>query len=183
MKYLIDSLQSYESGHGDALSPVQNEPEKSFMGDHTLLQPVTKEEFRVFSSSIVTALRDFSTGVHSSHIQPLSTHSTNLPAQSENTLTHPTGDLSAQHPSRTCASQDTGPGQSKPLPIPGVAMSDLGKGKGAWRRALHQWNHGDPANGLQPLKTWPVHWYSGDMREKTGTKRSQRALIAGEYDR
>lgn len=191
MKYLIDSLQSYETGHGDALSPIHKEADKSFMGDHVLLQPVTKEDFRVFSSCIVTALKDLSTGTHCSQphhpspIQPLGNHTTNLPFQ--NIPTHAAGDQSAQRPSRCTspnhASEGPGPRPSKPLPIPGVAIPDLGKGKGAWRRALHQWNYGDPANGLQPLKTWPVHWYSGDMREKTGTKRSQRGLIAGEYER
>lgn len=184
MKYLIDSLQSYETGHGDALSPVHKEADKSFMGDHTLLQPVTKEEFRVFSSSILIALkaRDFSPGHQcsqpvSSSTRPLGNHPTNLPGLT----THTARDSQpiSHHPNHTSEN----PGQSRPLPIPGVAIPDLGKGRGAWRRALHQWNHGDPANGLQALKTWPTHWYSGDMREKTGTKRSQRALIAEEYDR
>jgi len=36
MKYLIDSLQSYESGRGNALYPVCTEPEKRFMSDHIL---------------------------------------------------------------------------------------------------------------------------------------------------
>ncbi|KAJ7933625.1 hypothetical protein B0H13DRAFT_1480033, partial [Mycena leptocephala] len=31
MKYLLDSLQSYENGHGDALCPVPQEADKSFM--------------------------------------------------------------------------------------------------------------------------------------------------------
>ncbi|KAJ7898823.1 hypothetical protein B0H14DRAFT_3554223 [Mycena olivaceomarginata] len=36
MKYLVDSLQSYETGHGDALCPVPHEADKSFMGEHLL---------------------------------------------------------------------------------------------------------------------------------------------------
>ncbi|KAJ7182077.1 hypothetical protein C8R46DRAFT_1314001 [Mycena filopes] len=40
MRYLLDSLQSYESGHGDALYPFRNEPAKSFMGDSNALQRV-----------------------------------------------------------------------------------------------------------------------------------------------
>ncbi|KAF8226651.1 hypothetical protein L208DRAFT_1078278, partial [Tricholoma matsutake] len=31
MKYLVDSLQSYEMDYGDALCPMQNESDQSFM--------------------------------------------------------------------------------------------------------------------------------------------------------
>lgn len=34
MKYLLDSLQSYENGHGDALNPLPRGTEVSFMGEH-----------------------------------------------------------------------------------------------------------------------------------------------------
>jgi hypothetical protein len=52
MKYLFDSLQSYESGHTDALCPIQNEPDESFMGDQKALGPVTNEEFHLFSMAL-----------------------------------------------------------------------------------------------------------------------------------
>jgi hypothetical protein len=52
MKYLIDSLQSYESGHGNALYPIRAEPEKSFMGDHIAMQTVTAEEFQEMKRSV-----------------------------------------------------------------------------------------------------------------------------------
>ncbi|KAJ7930271.1 hypothetical protein B0H13DRAFT_1518971, partial [Mycena leptocephala] len=56
MRYLLDSLQSYESGHGDALYPFRPEPDKIFMSDHNALQPPTTAEFRVFSEQILTKL-------------------------------------------------------------------------------------------------------------------------------
>lgn len=52
MKYLFDSLQSHESDHSHALCPVQSEQEKSFMGDQKLLQPVTNQDFQLFSRSL-----------------------------------------------------------------------------------------------------------------------------------
>jgi len=52
IKYLVDSLQSYESGHGDALHPIPLDPEKIFMGDHLALKPVTNEEFFWLKHSI-----------------------------------------------------------------------------------------------------------------------------------
>lgn len=52
MKYLFDSLQSHESDHSHALCPVQSEQEKSFVGDQKLLQPVTNQDFQLFSKSL-----------------------------------------------------------------------------------------------------------------------------------
>jgi hypothetical protein len=57
MRYLVDSLQRYENDYGNALCPVQNEPDQSFMGDNTLLQPVTVNEFRMFGTTIMSALK------------------------------------------------------------------------------------------------------------------------------
>jgi hypothetical protein len=49
---LVDSLQSYESGHGDALHPIPLDPENIFMGDHLALKPVTNHEFYEFKHSL-----------------------------------------------------------------------------------------------------------------------------------
>ena len=57
MKYLVDSLQRYENDYSNSLCPVQNEPDQSFMGDHTLLQPVTVQEFRMLGTTIMSALK------------------------------------------------------------------------------------------------------------------------------
>ncbi|KAJ7323349.1 hypothetical protein DFH08DRAFT_941575 [Mycena albidolilacea] len=56
MRYLLDSLQSYESGHGDALYPFRTEPDKSFMGEHNLLQVATKAELNSLGHTILTRL-------------------------------------------------------------------------------------------------------------------------------
>lgn len=58
MKYLVDSLQSYETSHSDALCPVQREAEKSFMGEHKLFEPLTVNEFRTISSSITHTIKE-----------------------------------------------------------------------------------------------------------------------------
>lgn len=36
---LLDELSSYENDHSDSLAPIQNHPELSFDGDHTLTAP------------------------------------------------------------------------------------------------------------------------------------------------
>jgi hypothetical protein len=51
VKYLVDSLQTYETGHGDALRPVQTEADRSFCGDHVLTNMVTAAEVREFATS------------------------------------------------------------------------------------------------------------------------------------
>ncbi|KAJ6499742.1 hypothetical protein C8R47DRAFT_971639 [Mycena vitilis] len=56
MRYLLDSLQSYESGHGNALYPFCTEPDKSFMGDHNAMQPPTTAEFRALGEQIMSKL-------------------------------------------------------------------------------------------------------------------------------
>src|ERR1700733_3874049 len=52
MKYLVDALQNFESGHGNALYPIRTEPEKSFMGEHIGMQTVTAEEFREMTRTV-----------------------------------------------------------------------------------------------------------------------------------
>jgi hypothetical protein len=53
----------------------------------------------------------------------------------------------------------------------------------AWRRAVDQWELGDPSVGLIPLKNWPPQYYTGAMRLVTGTLYSNRKLLAMEYRR
>ena len=69
------------------------------------------------------------------------------------------------------------------LPIPGIFIPNLGHKKGAWCKAVEQWEEGDPVNGMLPLRDWPDAWFTGLMHTVTGTKRYQRKIIAEEYKR
>lgn len=44
------------SGHGDALCPLTGEAEKSSMGDHLLVEPLTINEFRMSSIAFIAAI-------------------------------------------------------------------------------------------------------------------------------
>jgi len=68
-------------------------------------------------------------------------------------------------------------------PIPGVSIPDLGHGESAWLKAVKQWEEGDSSIGFKALKDWPKSWYTGVMRTKFGAKRSNRKIIALEYER
>lgn len=54
----MDSLQSYETAHGDALRPIPTEIDRSFNGDHVLMRAVTVAEFRQFTSFIQTMFKE-----------------------------------------------------------------------------------------------------------------------------
>ena len=185
MKYLVDSLQRYENNYSDALCPVQNEPNQSFMGDHTLLQPVTVHEFRMFGTTIMSALKTPSESTERSQLElntlpgllnppattPMPTSSTELPEQ---TSTSPSP---APSPAMT---EPTAVLLANTIPLTGVCIPDLPRSRGGWHIALCQWYNIDPKTGYA-LKDWPEAWFKDSMRAKTAAKRSQRALITHEY--
>ncbi|KAJ7508230.1 hypothetical protein B0H11DRAFT_2169261 [Mycena galericulata] len=201
MKYLLDSLQSYEIGHSDALCPVPHEADKSFMGDHLMVKPVPTEEFRAVTSQIITQLSKISlnqphcicshtSSTPSSDVMP--SHRVAAPvlqdssAQAATVGAHMAASNSPSAPAQPPHTESV----ARPIPIsqqitiiPGVVIPDLKKGNTAWRDAVRQWEEGDPAKGLSPLRDWPRAWYSDGMRLVTGTKRSQRKLIFDEFER
>ena len=174
MKYLIDSLQSYEMDYGDALCPMQNEPDRSFMGDHVLMQPVTVNEFRMFTSALMSTLK-----------APPVCLPTNIPGLSITSPVSVSPDTSSfpspiipvpalENPESTNV--------AKSIPLAGVYIPDLPRRRGGWRIALQQWYDVDPKTG-RSLKDWPDEWFKDSMKSKTAAKRSQRALIAHKFER
>ncbi|KAJ7858328.1 hypothetical protein B0H13DRAFT_2571611, partial [Mycena leptocephala] len=201
VKYLLDSLQSYEMGHSDALCPVPLEADKSFMGDHLLVKPVATEEFRSVTSQIITHLTKISLNPPTcvcSHHPPDAGRSVPSGSGDSQLLASSTGNRSAgpvsaqlNLPNRVSTSP---PREESPvlgsIPIsdrvaiiPGVAIPNLKKGETAWLDAIQQWEHGDTAKGLEALYDWPREWYTGGMRRITGSERSQRKLIFDEFER
>ncbi|KAF8798601.1 hypothetical protein BYT27DRAFT_7122783 [Phlegmacium glaucopus] len=213
MKYLVDSLQSYENDYGNSLCPVQNEPDQSFMGEHALLKPVTVHEFRMFGSSIMSALKTTSTNTTCSQINtvtpaglsnpnvasaPMSMSTTGLSIKSIpifpipistpspvptafTTLTPSCFQPESEQAATLVTTNNSAVGTGKCIPLAGVCIPDLPRSRGSWRIALRQWYDVDPKTG-RALKDWPDEWFKDSMRGKTAAKRSQRALIAHEYD-
>ncbi|KAJ7916440.1 hypothetical protein B0H13DRAFT_2231652 [Mycena leptocephala] len=207
MRYLMDSLQSYESGHGDALNPHRLEADKSFMGDHDALKAPTVTEFRTLSKQILNKLDGFSTQICTNHspsspdVPVLGSVTTAVVTSFSATL--PTAaatvssNLTSLIPPNNCSHSLTSPGQDpgqdpSPMdeddaptatPLPGASIPSVGRDANSWRRAVDQWEIGDPNAGLIPLKDWPPHYYTGSMRLFTGTLYSNRKLLALEYKR
>ncbi|KAF9071276.1 hypothetical protein BDP27DRAFT_1382450 [Rhodocollybia butyracea] len=194
MKYLMDSLQSYETGHGNALCPSRLEPAKSFMSDHSLDQPVTTNDFRRFAVAMISANRQV---VDTMRIIPELTlaHMRQMTfpgTESQGNALQPfscQSTASPDPPMEGISTQDHRPQKSlkaeRSAPIPGVMVPDIPKhGEDLFMAVVKQWEEGDPSQGLtMPLKDWPVEWYTGSMRLVTGTKRSNRKLVADEYER
>lgn len=209
----MDSLQSYESGHGDALCPIAKEAEKSFMGDHLRVGPVSTEEYRrrqdIIDEKMAALLQAItlssSTDSCQHIIQPLQfqsttrqdgpqingsiaslveVHSNRASAASPHTANSFPAIITS-HGTPTNRDQRILPRSAspKPVPIPGISISDLGHGPTAWRKAIQQWEEPDPSTGLVALKNWPREWYTGAMRTHTGAKRTTRKAIADEYNR
>ncbi|KAK6969257.1 hypothetical protein R3P38DRAFT_3337113 [Favolaschia claudopus] len=197
MRYLLDSLHSYEIGHGDALYPFRNQPDKSFMAEHNELQPPTTE-FRLFGNQILTKLdgivsqlmelavlllhrtsvSSHDSATPSSRVNHSSSHaSATSISESETRLPQPT--LSASDP-RSDEENSSPPA----TPISGALIPAVGRDASAWKRAIDPWYRGNPSQGLQvALKNWPVSWYTGSMRLKTGTLYSNRKILAEAYER
>ncbi|KAJ7473394.1 hypothetical protein FB451DRAFT_1468164 [Mycena latifolia] len=199
MRYLLDSLQSYESGHSDALNPHRLEPDKSFMGDHDVLKAPTVAEFRTFSQQILTKLDHVSTDIRTSNkvspnvlfpttataaLSVQTATSGSRPVTASAAVAHTTSLIQlATSPSLSVSEPMGEEGASTSIPIPGVSIPSVGKDSKSWRRAIDQWEHGDPSAGVIPLKDWPPEYYTGTMRLITGTLYSNRKLLAMEYKR
>jgi hypothetical protein len=199
IKYLVDSLQSFENSHGGALHPIPIDPANFFMGDDSAMKPATSEEVRQLAASVNRTAATLSSTVHSVLSQatiarnhpPPASHigsSQNYEAwNSQNTAISHQVDLTGSA-ARGCSvsSFDSQSGGSSMLqsspPIAGVSIPSLGHAPGAWRRAMKQWTEVDPQTGLA-LKDWPAKWYTGLMRTTTGSLRSQRQVIFEEYER
>ncbi|KAF9058839.1 hypothetical protein BDP27DRAFT_1504170 [Rhodocollybia butyracea] len=193
MKYLMDSLQSYETGHGNALCPSRLEPAKSFMSDHSLNQPVTTNDFRHFAAAMISANKQVVDMLRVppeltlAHMHQMAFPGTESQGNALKPLYHQAA--SSDLPMEGIPRQDHRPRKSlkseRSAPIPGVMVPDIPKhGKDLFMAIVKQWEEGDPSQGLTtPLKDWPVEWYTGSMRLVTGTKRSNRKLVADKYER
>ncbi|KAJ7931844.1 hypothetical protein B0H13DRAFT_1857499 [Mycena leptocephala] len=199
MRYLMDSLQSYESGHGDALNPHRLEADKSFIGDHDALKAPTVAEFRTLSENIFTQLDDFSAQIRSNHspsnpdapihgsvttafnFMSLSALAPASAAALPTTATTSSNVIPPNNFSQSSPGQDPSPmDEDEPttvMPLPAVSIPGVGRDANSWRRAIDQWEIGDPNVGMIPQKDWPLRYYTGPMRLFPGTLYSHRNCL------
>lgn len=189
--------------------PLQHESDKSFMGDHTLVQPVTAQEIRMLKTAIDHHIDErfdtlMSALALSSPSEQITTHHKRLPDSMYPPLTRPSDSI---HPTVTSPRPSTLPLSTRltaannmneplmrdspnapnthtsfPAPIPGVRIPDIKPGPSAWKVAIDQWENSNEHMDIA-LRDWPAEWYTGHMRNVTGTKRSNRKLIYEEFVR
>jgi hypothetical protein len=196
IRYLVDSLQSYETGHGDALRPVPTEIDQSFNGDHVLSNPVTAVEVREMTAAMdrkFTLVADMITKLS---IDPRSTGLQSMPTKAQHIVhTHhesppyqrfsspPDRPTAADLETSTNFDEDHQRSLSPASPVtPGLLIRNLPRGSDAWHEAVKQWNDRDPISGLPALKDWPRAWYSKQNKTTFASKRMQRQKIAEAFE-
>ncbi|EDR06462.1 uncharacterized protein LACBIDRAFT_328853 [Laccaria bicolor S238N-H82] len=208
IKYLIDSLQSYETGHGNALCLIPNEADKSFMGEHVNQAPPSTEEIRQWKLSMDRSLNNavseivgqVTTAIAGTRLsqspspEPDMATTSNDVALQERTICHgwdsrlPT---SMPYPPRSSSrTQSLGASSSGDDTDGSATMQSTGSNPPIpgvvirdvknWRGVIQQWEVGDA--GMVALKDWPKEWYQGNMKKYTGSLYSQRKKIAEEYE-
>lgn len=204
MKYLLDSLQSFETGHGNALHPIPLGADQSFMGEHLTTQPASGEQVQQISERVDRKLDEI-----------MKTITTTLSSRAQHVPNIPDPSISFTGPERVSrtqlrasraasvpytlpnvtesvnASRETSPSERGTSSEPGTVISptfrrynfaipDLGRAPGAWQRAVKQWEEVDPIT-KHALRDWPKEWYEGNSA--TASKRNQRKTIFEEYVR
>ncbi|KAK0485585.1 hypothetical protein EDD18DRAFT_1311680 [Armillaria luteobubalina] len=181
----LSMIQYYKSGHSDALYPIPKEVDKTFMEDHVLEKPVTTAKFCVFADAILSWLSQSQptsicqvhahAALPSSFVNPSTILSHTVCKAAENTQSQilmPTllnsnftlmAEVSSQRSPEGATSSMDLPYHAQAPPIPDVVIPDIGKGPGAWNKAVKQWEEGDSAQGLLPLQDWPKEWYTGSQ--------------------
>ncbi|KZP32823.1 hypothetical protein FIBSPDRAFT_1012805 [Athelia psychrophila] len=198
MRYLLDELGKYEGDHSDALCPIQNHPEESFVGERVLLAPATALEQREATAAVnrkidllESRLIHAFTAIASPSIPPAScqliTPSSTLHVPSTmhiSSTLHVSSSMlpcpqtpphsSSLIPSRACSKSPP-----KTLPMHNIKIPDLPKGD--WMAAISQWEAPDAkdlaAMGGVCLRDWPRGWYTGCNKQVYAAKRGQRELI------
>ena len=198
MRYLLDSLQSFENDHADALYPGNVNNSDTYLGEGELYQPVTCAGLRADLHSMFAAVK-VTCPIQSAVPQHVVSNRDGygLPASTAAALVVSPGPVIPPVAVATAM-------QSVPVPIPktsqhvqnehapcpqhvstswAIYIPNLSRGFHAWREAVRQWDEGVPEVGIPPLKDWDRALYTKAMREKIGTKRRTREIIAYEYNR
>jgi hypothetical protein len=213
IKYLVDSLQSYESGHGDALHPIPLDSKKIFMGDHLALKPVTNHEFYQFKNNLgrLDEKLDAIISTVALATGPPTTSNAAGPDCTQTLINH--SQTRIRHspygrPASVSGSALVSIPIANPVEDSGCIFPVNGQATMATVQRTSKLNL--PISGvLVPdlghssgawrraikqweeydpmtkcaLKDWPKEWYSGVMRTVTGSKRSQRQIVFEEYER
>ena len=212
MWYLVDSLQSFENDHADALYPRDVNKSEMYLAEGELYQPVTRAGLRAdlqcaFAAAKVTCPIPSAVPQHAvgnghglptaSMVMAASWQMTQTPAGHQlvslpKPIIRPVAAATAIRsvtvgiePIRKTSQYECAPLATchQQLTTPLIYIPNLPRGFHTWREAVCQWDEGVPEVGIPPLRDWDRALYTKAMREKIGTKRHTREIIAYEYNR
>lgn len=193
MRYLLDTLASYENDHSFALFPNAEKPSQSFMGEANLVAPVTRMEYREgqdvsqrntarileMLSAIALTLSSPSHLLQSASTSAIQMLGSGLSSVGQYTTLGTSSVISHGSPSAS----DKAP--SPPLIPPHQRIPTIPRGMESaetWRFRLDQWYK--PALGCQiSLKDWPKAWYSGVAGQVNAMTYRNIQVLAEEYER
>ncbi|HEV7738406.1 MAG TPA: hypothetical protein VGO47_13665 [Chlamydiales bacterium] len=201
IRYLLDELYNYEENHADALRPIQQERDVSFLSEHTAIQPVTAHGVAQILQTHMEQLADqleerFSVIVEGmqNHVSQIkSTVGFSIPTGVERRGHHnplPSQCASKSELNSACieiADNATDDMDTEELPI-SLRMRVLprakkGKISTAWKLIIQDWNKASPPENPVALKDWKRGWYSGKNRTRYGVMYHQRCTIVEEYEK
>jgi hypothetical protein len=210
MKYLINPLQSFETGHSNALHPIPLGMDQSFMGEHIAMEHATGEDvqqiqdcvnhkFDELTKTITTKLSHTCHSITSAHrltdpitnilIGPEHTPCTQLQASraasAPYTLPNGTEGHAVRKESHETSSSESATSEAGSIIAPtfqhfNFAIPDLGRTCSTWKRVIKQWEEVNPVT-KHTLKDWLEEWYKG--RSAMASKQIQRKTIFDEYVR
>jgi hypothetical protein len=193
LRYLVNSLHSYENTRRDALHPREHTSigkQQIFMGSNTLKNPISQEDILDLKACFNEKIEQLTATLATAHPfagwTPVAMTHPHHPSPYHNmeprSNTPPSSiSLSDNHPPSTVSSgteSQNNPGLDSPL---GVYIPNLPHGSAGWTEAIRQWEVG--SKDLLALRDWPPAWFTGSMKKKFASKRGQRQLIVQEYDR
>ncbi len=199
MRYLMDSLIRQEEGHQDVLCLVPVDKLAPCLGEDDLSKPMTKGDACHLVESVVTVMKTSlqsgmqfqspedatalilpTTTTHMAVAQAQPPDGSDSLSNSHDSRTSPSGTFQLSELHQPSDSENWE--QNRPLPVPGVYVSNISRTRDSWREAVKQWEEGDPSRSILPLKDWPLEWYTGAMWKYTISKQKARQIITEEYE-
>lgn len=206
IRYLVNSLHSSENSYRSALRPsdgTSSRARQEFLGSNSLEKPVSQEDIADLAASLNEKLDQIASSVikasrSAAEIHPFANWTPNASHGASSMLPPAASTLVSGddmvHTASQAQSSSIVPQTSQKLPVSGPCPSTaptppvagvyiplLPSGAEAWKVGIAQWEHG--YDKCIPLCDWPSEWYTGHMKPFFASKRSQRKLVALEYNR
>lgn len=177
-KYLLEEYSKIEDDYSDMLSPFRKDRNIASIDESIEEQPVNKRQFEAAFSQLNDRLDAIGTALES-----VGRFAPSEVARNDNTTLSSVPLRTMPIPLRT-RRQRTEDAASVIVPEASIAIPKVF----TWEDCLRQWNEGDLANGLKPLKLWtsddrkPKSYLKDKENNSNKAIHSVRKLLGDEYE-